>query len=211
MTNASETIEMPGGRGRDAAAVLAARHRRVGLVCASIAAGMVGASYAAVPLYRLFCQVTGFGGTTMVAKAPSQAVLERKVTVRFDANTRNGLPWTFEPVERTVEVKLGENALAFYKATNTSDRPVKGSAVFNVSPELAGQYFNKIECFCFKEQTLAPGESIEMPVSFFVDPAYDKDRDIGHIGEITLSYSFFPVTSPAAAVQAPAQGAGGGG
>lgn len=199
----------------DADAALAARHRRVGIICASIVAGMAGASYAAVPLYRLFCQATGFNGTTMVAAAPSTVVLDRTVSVRFDANTRSGLPWTFEPVQRTVDVKLGENALVFYRATNTSDRPVTGTALFNVSPELAGQYFNKIECFCFKEQTLQPGESIEMPVSFFVDAAYDRDADIGHISQITLSYSFFPAEpNKAAGVAAgapPAAAAGKGG
>lgn len=179
---------------------MAARHRRVGLICVSIVAGMIGAAYAAVPLYRLFCQATGFNGTTMVAAAPSTSVLDRTVSVRFDANIRAGLPWKFEPVQRTVDVKLGENALVFYRATNNSNRPVTGSALFNVSPELAGQYFNKIECFCFKEQTLQPGESIEMPVSFFVDAAYDRDADIGHIGQITLSYSFFPVEPKAGGV-----------
>lgn len=195
----------------DAHTALAARHRRVGLICASIVVGMAGASYAAVPLYRLFCQVTGFNGTTMVAAAPSTSVIDRTVSVRFDANTRSGLPWTFEPVQRTVDVKLGENALVFYRATNTSDRPVTGTALFNVSPELAGQYFNKIECFCFKEQTLQPGESIEMPVSFFVDAAYDRDADIGHISQITLSYSFFPATPAATGVAgaAPAGAAAG--
>lgn len=184
-----------GTAGHPGEAAMAARHRRVGLVCASVAVGMVGAAYAAVPLYRLFCQATGFGGTTMVAAAPSTTVLDRTVNVGFDANTRAGLKWTFEPVQRSVDVKLGENALVFYRATNNSDRPLTGTALFNVSPEQAGQYFNKIECFCFKEQTLQPGESVEMPVSFFVDAAYDHDRDIGHMGQITLSYSFFPVAA----------------
>jgi cytochrome c oxidase assembly protein subunit 11 len=179
---------------------------------------MGGGAYAAVPLYRLFCQVTGFGGTTMVAAKPSTAVADRVVSVRFDANTR-GLKWSFAPVQRTVDVKLGENTLAFYRATNTSDRPLTGTATFNVTPELAGQYFNKIECFCFKEQTLQPGESIDMPVSFFVDAAYDRDRDVGHMGEITLSYSFFPVarsegaqkSSDAGPAAAPRSGQGNGG
>ncbi len=172
------------------------RHRKVGLICASVAFGMLGAAYAAVPLYRLFCQVTGFNGTTMVAAKPSTTVLERTVTVRFDANTRN-LPWQFEPAQRTVDVKIGDNTLAFYRATNTSDQPITGSATFNVTPELAGQYFNKIECFCFKEQTLQPGETVEMPVSFFVDAAFASDRDIGHMSTITLSYTFYPVAAPA--------------
>lgn len=185
---------------------MAARHRRVGLICASLAVSMLGAAYAAVPLYRLFCQVTGFGGTTMVAKKRSETVLDRTMTIRFDANTRGGLPWQFEPMQRTIQVKLGENTLAFYRATNNSDKPVKGSALFNVSPDLAGQYLNKIECFCFKEQLLQPGETVEMPVSFFVDPAYAKDTDIGHMSTITLSYSFYPVAPgvPGIAESAPA-------
>lgn len=186
---------------------MAHRHRRVALICASIAVGMVGAAYAAVPLYQMFCQVTGFGGTTMVASAPSGSVTSQLVTIRFDANTRDGIPWSFTPVQTTTSVQLGENALAFYRATNTSDRPITGSATFNVTPELAGQYFNKIECFCFTEQTLQPGESIDMPVSFFIDPAIAADPDIGRVSQITLSYSFYPVANPTKGVAAskPAQ------
>lgn len=189
---------------------MARRHRRVGLICASVAVGMVGAAYAAVPLYQMFCRATGFGGTTMVAIKPSTRSVDQTVTVRFDANTRSGLPWAFAPEQRKMDVRLGENALAFYRATNTSDKPVRGMATFNVTPELAGQYFNKIECFCFKEQLLQPGESVEMPVSFYVDPAFADNPDIGHMSQITLSYSFYPVAEPVGGVAqtVPAAGKG---
>ncbi|MFZ4381494.1 MAG: cytochrome c oxidase assembly protein [Sandarakinorhabdus sp.] len=153
--------------------------------------GMLGVSFAAVPLYRMFCQVTGYGGTTQRAIAPSQTMLDRKIEVLFDANVR-GLAWKFEPVQGRIDVKLGENALAFYRATNTGDTPLTGTAAFNVDPPAAGIHFQKIECFCFKEQTLAPGESIEMPVTFYVDPALAGDKDAQHIGRIVLSYTFFP-------------------
>jgi cytochrome c oxidase assembly protein subunit 11 len=148
-------------------------------------------SYAAVPLYKMFCQATGFGGTTQVAIEPSKVMLDQLITVRFDANVAPGLGWSFEPLQATMTVKLGENALAFYKATNTTDKVLKGTASFNVSPDLAGQHFSKIECFCFQEQTLKPGESVEMPVSFFVDPKLAADRDANWIKEITLSYTFY--------------------
>lgn len=149
-------------------------------------------AYAAVPLYKMFCQATGQGGTTQKAERPSESVVNRLITVRFDANVTPGMPWTFEPVLQKLQLKVGENGLAFFKATNTSDRAIKGTASFNVSPDLAGRHFNKIECFCFKEQTLQPGETVEMPVSFFVDPALVADRDASWIQEITLSYTFYP-------------------
>lgn len=166
-----------------------------GVVLGCIAALMVmgGLSYAAVPLYRIFCQVTGFGGTTQRAEKAPDHVVERVINVRFDANVTRGMPWAFEPLQRKLDVKVGENMLAFYKATNTSDGPVKGSASFNVSPDGAGKYFSKIECFCFQEQTLAPGESVEMPVSFFIDPSIMDDRDADVIRNITLSYTFYPL------------------
>ena len=170
------------------------RNRRVAVYAASMAVGMLGLAYAAVPLYQIFCQVTGFGGTTQRAeRAPdASAVVEQKIAIRFDANTASGLGWKFEPVQRTLDVKIGENHLAFYRATNPGDQPVTGTASFNVAPESAGAYFNKIECFCFTEQTLAPGESVEMPVSFFVDPEILKDRTARRITQITLSYTFYP-------------------
>lgn len=172
-----------------------AANLRVAAMGAGIALTMLGAAYAAVPLYDLFCRVTGFGGTTQradVAPDTSQ-VLDRRVTIRFDSNVSGGLGWHFKPVQRTIEVKVGESSLAFYRATNTSSQPLTGTASFNVTPEAAGSYFAKVECFCFTEQTLKPGESIEMPVSFFVDPEFASDRDTSRIREITLSYTFFPV------------------
>jgi len=173
--------------------LIATRHRRVALCCAAVTVVMLGLAYAAVPLYRLFCQATGYGGTTQKVSSPSDIVLDRTVTVRLDANVARGLAWTFEPVERKVDGKLGETMLALYRATNTSGRPVTGVATFNVTPEIAGIYFNKLECFCFKEQRLDPGQSMEMPVSFFVDPAIVNDRDAGKVSQITLSYTFYPV------------------
>ena len=186
--------------GRDRIGELERRNRKVAIVFAGVAAGMLGLAYAAVPLYQLFCQVTGFGGTTQRVARPSDVVLDRTISVRFDANV-NGLPWTFEPVQRKVEVRIGESTLAFYRATNTSDRPLVGTATFNVSPEITGAYFNKMECFCFKEQRLEPGESIEMPVSFYVDPAIVNDKDGRRVGEITLSYTFYPVEKPRQAAE----------
>lgn len=160
---------------------------------AGIACLMLGLAYASVPLYQMFCQVTGFGGTTQRVSEASDTIVDKTVIVRFDANVSNNLAWSFKPMQTTVDVKLGENTLAFYKATNNSDRPVTGTATFNVAPEAAGAFFNKMECFCFTEQTLKPGESIEMPVSFFVDPDILKDRTARSISQITLSYTFFPV------------------
>lgn len=183
------------------------RHGRVALICAAVGAGMLGLSYAAVPLYAMFCQVTGFAGTTQRAERPSDTVLDRAVTIRFDSNVAQGLGWTFEPVQRKVDVKIGENALAFYRAENTSGRPVTGTATFNVTPEIAGSYFNKIECFCFQEQRLDPGQSIDMPVSFFVDPAIVDDKTAGGLTQITLSYTFYPAEEmEAAAVAQPGSG-----
>ncbi len=176
-----------------------ARHTRIALICAAVAAGMLGLAYAAVPLYTLFCQVTGYAGTTQRAERPSETVLDRVVTVRFDANVAPGLGWAFQPAQRTVDVKIGENTLAFYRAENTSGRAITGTATFNVTPEVAGSYFNKIECFCFQEQRLEPGEAIDMPVSFFVDPAIVDDETAGHLTQITLSYTFHPVKETEAA------------
>ena len=190
--SAGQDIGEDGG----AAVRLAARHRTVALTCTLVVAGMVGLSFAAVPLYRMFCQVTGYDGTPQRAERPSDTVLDRTMSVRFDANVGGGLPWTFEPVDRTLDVHIGANTLAFYRATNKSDRPMKGTATFNVAPEAVGIYFQKIECFCFTEQLLQPGESVEMPVSFFIDPALAADRSMGSVGQITLSYTFYPVGAP---------------
>ena len=177
--------------------VLQRRHRTLAAACVAVVVGMVGAAYAAVPLYRLFCQVTGFDGTPRIATKAPQTVLDKTVVVRFDANVTPGLPWRFEPVQQTMEVKIGETNLAFYRATNTSDRPVRGTAIYNVLPEIAAAYFNKLACFCFTEQMLEPGQSMEFPVSFFVDPAIVNDRDARGVTHITLSYTFNPMAPPA--------------
>lgn len=176
-----------------------ASNRSVVLGCLAALSVMGGLAWAAVPLYRMFCQVTGFGGTPMRADKAPETVLDRTIMVRFDANVVPGMPWAFEPAQRTIEVKIGENVLAFYKAHNTSNETVKGTASYNVSPDLAGSYFSKIECFCFTEQTLAAGEAVDMPVSFFVDPSILDDRDASLIKEITLSYTFYPVAGGQAA------------
>lgn len=168
------------------------KHRKVGIACALVAAGMVGMAYAAVPLYQIFCQTTGYGGTTQVAVSPSDKVLDRTIIMRFDANVSKKLAWKFEAVEPKVKLRIGENRLAMYRATNISDKPTSGTASFNVSPAAAGVHFNKIECFCFTEQTLQPGESVEMPVSFYVDAGIVDDPDASYIEQLTLSYTFYP-------------------
>ncbi|HET6599972.1 MAG TPA: cytochrome c oxidase assembly protein, partial [Burkholderiaceae bacterium] len=155
---------------------LQCRHRRVALWASAVVVAMVGMSFAAVPLYRVFCQKTGFSGTPLRADKPSDTVIDKRLTIRFDANVTPGFPWTFQPVQRTMTIKIGENALALYHAVNTSDHTVRGSAVFNISPEQAAPYFNKVQCFCFTEQLLQPGQSVDMPVVFFVDAEMAKDR-----------------------------------
>jgi cytochrome c oxidase assembly protein subunit 11 len=172
------------------------RHGKLVLVLVALVAGMAGLAFASVPLYRMFCQATGYGGVPQRADRGSDTVLDRTIRVRFDANVDHTLPWTFAPEKRTVDVKIGETALAFFKASNTSQAPLSGRAVFNVVPELAGRYFTKIECFCFKQQTLAAGQSVEMPVTFFVDPKIVDDEDTKNISEITLSYTFYPSAEP---------------
>jgi cytochrome c oxidase assembly protein subunit 11 len=178
------------------------RNRNTALLCTAVVAGMVAMSFAAVPLYRMFCQVTGFGGTTQRAEAVAGPVLDRMMTVRLDSNVGAGLPWEFKPVDRQIELKVGEQAQGIYRATNRSDRPTTGTATFNVSPPLAGAYFVKIECFCFTEQTLEPGQSADMPVVFYVDPAIADDPDVARLGTITLSYTFYPAEQPARVSQA---------
>ena len=152
---------------------------------------MGGLAYASVPLYRWFCQVTGYGGTTQVAAAAPAGLHDRSVTIRFNADVNSKLPWRFQPVERSVKVRLGEENLAFYRARNLADRPVTGTATFNVTPAKAGPYFAKLDCFCFTEQTLAAGHSVDMPVSFYVDPEMATDRNLDDVTTITLSYTFF--------------------
>ncbi|MDA0368521.1 MAG: cytochrome c oxidase assembly protein [Proteobacteria bacterium] len=167
------------------------RRRFTGLLLGGVVVGMGGAAYAAVPAYRLFCQVTGFGGTTRRAHALPSVVGERMITVQFDANTDPALPWRFRPKQREVAVRVGAEGLAFYEAANLSNAVVMGQAAFNVSPAKAGQYFNKIQCFCFNEQVLQPGESANMPVTFFIDPAIVDDPNMDDVSTITLSYTFF--------------------
>jgi cytochrome c oxidase assembly protein subunit 11 len=176
----------------------ARKNRRVVSYCL-VALAVMGALTAASPtLYRIFCQVTGYGGTTQRANAPSDRVLDRIMTVRFDANVAPKLAgWKFEPVQHTMDVKVGENSLAFFRATNTSDKPLTGTAAFNVAPDTMGLYFSKIECFCFTEQTLQPGQTVDMPVSFFIDPKMVEDRDTAGLSNLTLSYVFYPANKTA--------------
>jgi len=163
----------------------------VGVVCV-----MVSLSFASVPLYDWFCRVTGYGGTTSVADGASDTVLDREITVRFASATERGMPWQFKPVATTMKVKIGETGLAFYEASNPTDRTVAGSASFNVTPFSAGGYFSKIDCFCFEEQVLAPGESVQMPVTFFVDPEIVEDDEAKLVHTITLSYTFHEIDIP---------------
>lgn len=165
---------------------------KIALACVVIVAGMVGLSFAAVPLYQIFCQVTGYGGTTNRAEAASAAVIEREMTVRFDGNVSNKMPWDFRPASDPVTLKVGETGLAFYEAHNNSDKAIVGTATFNVTPQQAGYYFNKIDCFCFTEQRLEPGQRVDMPVTFFIDPAIEDDPQLDSVKTITLSYTFFP-------------------
>ena len=167
------------------------RRAATALVLGGVVCGMVGLAFGAVPLYKLFCQVTGFGGTTQVAEEAPAEIGERLVTVRFNADIARDLPWYFKPEQREMTVRVGEMALAVYTARNQSDRALVGTSTFNVTPVKAGAYFNKIECFCFEEQTLAPGERADFPVSFFVDPDIVEDRRLDDVSTITLSYTFF--------------------
>ena len=154
-------------------------------------------AWAAVPFYNWFCNVTGYGGTTNVSLTASDTVLDEMVRVRFDANVDDNMGWTFRPMQRDMKIRIGENAIAFYEAINNTNETITGTASYNVAPEIAGYYFNKVECFCFTEQTLQPGERVEMPVSFYVDPEIVADRDAGRIRDITLSYTFHRTDPPA--------------
>jgi len=180
---------------------------RIVIACSAFVLSMVGVSFAAVPLYQLFCQVTGYGGTTQRVEQMSETILDRKIKVRFDANVAGGLPWSFKPVDREVELRIGETIQISYTAENTSDQPTFGQATFNVTPMSAGAFFNKVQCFCFTETELKPGETMDMPVVFFVDPAIVDDLDAKDVTTITLSYTFFPHASekPVAAVAEPVQ------
>ena len=167
------------------------RKRMMLVVLGGVACGMVGLSFAAVPLYDLFCSVTGFGGTTQTADAAPAEVGNRVMAVQFNSDVSNDVPWRFKPSQREVELRVGEVGLAFYTAINESNNTILGSATFNVTPLKAGIYFTKVDCFCFEEQVLRPGESAELPVTFFIDPDIVNDRDMDDVTTITLSYTFF--------------------
>lgn len=169
----------------------AQKSNRLALILVLVSGGMLGLAYASVPLYDLFCRVTGYGGTTQEAEIAPDVILDREIKIEFDANTNRNMPWDFKPVSPTVTLKVGQTGLAYYEAYNPTDRTVTGTATYNVTPVKIGEYFTKMECFCFTEQTLAPGERVSMPVSFFVDPSIDEDPNAKDVRVITLSYTFF--------------------
>ncbi len=176
---------------------VARKNRRLALICTGFIGVMVGVAFASVPAYRLFCQVTGYGGTPQIdttAAAPGQghsAAGDPVMQVLFNADTNRDLPWGFKPLQHAIKIPLGEQELAFFQATNDSDRPIIGTATFNVTPLKAAPYFVKIDCFCFTEQRLEPGQTMDMPVSFYVDPAIMEDENVREVRTITLSYTFF--------------------
>jgi cytochrome c oxidase assembly protein subunit 11 len=180
-------------------------NRRVALVSAGVAMGMVGLAYASVPLYALFCQVTGFGGTPQRADAGPAEISSREIAIRFDANVAGSLGWSFGPAQKEIVVRIGEVRRASYRAVNLADRQTVGTAVFNVTPPGAGQYFNKIECFCFTEQALKAHGSADMTLEFFVDPEIANDPDLANLKVITLSYTMYPAGEPRS-VSAASQG-----
>ncbi|MCW5737062.1 MAG: cytochrome c oxidase assembly protein [Enhydrobacter sp.] len=180
----------------------------------AVVGGMLGLAYAAVPLYDAFCRATGFNGTPLVAQEGDRPIIARTVKVRFDSNVDPNLSWRFEPLEREVKVQLGEEKLVHYRATNVSQRPIVGTASYNVTPERTAGWFNKVQCFCFTEQLLQPGQSVDMPVVFFVDPEMAKDRRYDDIRTITLSYTFYEAKTERAKTLiggTPATGTGKGG
>ena len=168
----------------------------IAFCCGGVVAIMIGMSFAAVPLYSWFCRTTGYGGTTQVAKAAPQQTSDRSITVRFDSNVAAGLPWRFEPEQRTIDVKLGQVVTVYYSVTNEAARVTAGQAGYNVSPSTVGIYFEKINCFCFTEQTMKPNERRDMAVVFYVDPKLAEDSEQNHVDLITLSYTFYPVRVP---------------
>jgi cytochrome c oxidase assembly protein subunit 11 len=173
-----------------------------------VVAFMGAMAWASVPLYDWFCRVTGYGGTTNVSAAGGDEILDRTIKIRFDASKERGMPWEFRPLQREMEIRIGETGLAFYEAYNPTDRPVAGSASYNVAPCDAGSFFSKIDCFCFEQQVLQPGERVEMPVTFYVDPAIVDDRDAKFTQKITLSYTFHEIDLPEDAQQAALDGDG---
>ena len=190
------------------------KNPRLAWTMVAIVGGMLGLAYAAVPLYQAFCKATGFAGTPLVAQEGVRPVIARTVEVRFDTNTDANLPWHFEPVQRSVKVHLGEEKLVFFRATNRSQRPIVGTATYNVTPEWTAGWFNKIQCFCFTEQLLQPEQSVDMPVLFFVDADMNKDRRYDDVRTITLSYTFYEAKTERAKKLlggTPANGSGKGG
>ena len=190
------------------------RNARTAWTMVLIVGGMLGLAYAAVPLYQAFCRATGFAGTPLIAQSDDHPVIARTMVVRFDSNTDSNLPWKFEPVQREVKVHLGEQKLVYFRATNVSQRPIVGTATYNVTPERSAGWFNKVQCFCFTEQLLEPGQSVDMPVVFFVDAEMDKDRRYDDIRTITLSYTFYEAKTERAKTLlggTPANGTGKGG
>jgi cytochrome c oxidase assembly protein subunit 11 len=190
------------------------KNARLAWTLAAAVGGMLALAYAASPLYDMFCRATGFGGTPKIAVEGERPILSRTVNVRFDSNVDANLPWRFAPLEREVKVKLGEERLVHYRVTNVSQRPIVGTSTYNVTPEHSGAWFNKLQCFCFTEQLLLPGQSMDMPVVFFVDPEMDKDRRYDNVRTITLSYTFFEAKTERAktllgSVPADATGKGG--
>lgn len=185
------------------------QNKRTVLRLVGVGVLMGGLAWASVPLYDLFCRVTGFGGTPLVSESGSDTVLDQTIEIRFDASLASDMPWEFRPMERTVDIRLGETGLAFYEAHNPTDKPVAGTASFNVAPFAAGGYFTKIDCFCFEEQVLQPGEIVQMPVSFYVDPEILEDEEGKHVPTITLSYTFHVIDLPQdqAALDVPPAGA----
>ncbi len=179
------------------------RNARVAVAVTGAVVGMLAMSFAAVPLYNLFCAATGYGGTTQVAIAAPETIGDRRMRVRFDANVRGGLPLRFEGEVSTVDVRPGETKTIFYKATNLSDRPVTAVASYNVTPDAAGGWFSKISCFCFTEQTIPAGQAIDLPVVFFLDPGLEKDETMRGVTDVTLSYTFYPAQTPAASPAKP--------
>jgi cytochrome c oxidase assembly protein subunit 11 len=173
------------------AEILARRNRRVGTAAGALVLGMAGLSFAAVPLYRLFCEVTGYNGTVRERAAAAPGAGGTALTVRFNATTHPELPWRFAPSQPTMRLPVGEEGIAYYVARNEAARPVTGIATYNVTPEVAGKYFNKVACFCFNEQTLAPGQQVDMPLAFWVDPRIAEDPNTAGIRTLTISYSFF--------------------
>jgi len=171
-------------------------NNRLALILVTIVLTMVSLSFAAVPFYSWFCKVTGYGGTPQVAAASTGEILDQTISIRFDANVDAGMPWQFKPVQNEMTMRIGETGLAFYEAYNPTDKPIAGQAAYNVAPDVAGAYFTKIQCFCFTQQILQPGERVQMPVTFYVDPQITRDADTKLVRQITLSYTFYQIDMP---------------